>query len=559
MDQSPTRRSEVAAIAAVIVLHLGLALSAARQESVTIDEFAHLPAGISYWRTGDFRLYSQSPPLWRLWGALPLAWSVQLPHSVGWKTANHWMVGRDFMYANAGDYQSLYDRARIFMSIAGPLIILLVWRWGRRLYGPRGGVAAAVLAGFCPNLLAHAPLVATDAGAALTMAAACFFFDRWCERRTTAAAALAGLMLGLGLLSKFTALLLLPLLPLLAAVRLWPVRKELKPAQVASAAAVMLLVALFVINTGYLWRGFGTPTEKFERRSPITSALLGPLPAWLPLPVPYEFINGFDRQSADNYAPYWLYLKGELSREGWWYYFPTILAAKLPLSMSALLLLGLAGFGVKRPTREETFALLPGAMIFLAIAGTSRVSGTLRYLLPAFPFLYLLGARATAAFAGRGPRMVAAGLVAAQVVTAVVAYPYFLSYFNPAAGGAERGHELLADSNLDWGQDLIRLKKYLARRPQKICLAYHGLVDPAVYGIDYELPRAGAECRLTAVSVNFLVGMPYRLFDHELGLINAPRRAFSRMLGLRPVDRVGTTIWVFETSPETLPLAPQAP
>ena len=58
---------------ACALLHLGLAARTAWLQTPTIDEFAHLPAGLAHWKLHRLDLYAKSPPLWRLWLAAPVA------------------------------------------------------------------------------------------------------------------------------------------------------------------------------------------------------------------------------------------------------------------------------------------------------------------------------------------------------------------------------------------------------------------------------------------------------------------------------------------------------
>ncbi len=46
-----------------------------------------------------------------------------------------------------------------------------------------------------------------------------------------------------------------------------------------------------------------------------------------------------------------------------------------------------------------------------------------------------------------------------------LAAPRLIGYFNESVGGWRNGHLYLADSNLDWGQDLLRLEELLRREP----------------------------------------------------------------------------------------------
>jgi len=63
----------------------------------------------------------------------------------------------------------------------------------------------------------------------------------------------------------------------------------------------------------------------------------------------------------------------------------------------------------------------------------------------------------------------------------------YLSYFNLIAGGAQGGHRWLADSNLDWGQDLPRLAGWIRASGEPcVRLAYFGSDEPDHYGIRYD-------------------------------------------------------------------------
>jgi hypothetical protein len=53
-------------------VYLLLSAHAARVETPTVDEFAHVPAGCAYWKYGRLDLYSKNPPRLRYWMALPL-------------------------------------------------------------------------------------------------------------------------------------------------------------------------------------------------------------------------------------------------------------------------------------------------------------------------------------------------------------------------------------------------------------------------------------------------------------------------------------------------------
>jgi hypothetical protein len=71
-------------------------------------------------------------------------------------------------------------------------------------------------------------------------------------------------------------------------------------------------------------------------------------------------------------------------------------------------------------------------------------------------------------------------------VSALSYYPHFLAYTNEAGPGRDRGYELFTSANLDLGQGLLEMKRWMRANQEKyVYLAYHGVADPAGYGIRY--------------------------------------------------------------------------
>jgi hypothetical protein len=139
-------------------------------------------------------------------------------------------------------------------------------------------------------------------------------------------------------------------------------------------------------------------------------------------------------------------------------------------------------------------------------------------------------------------------VVALEAIETALAAPWYLAFFNRAAGGPGGSDRIVNDSNVDWGQGLIALREELGRRGAgRVHLAYHGTVDPAVYGLDY-VPylggRPGPESEWLAVSSYFYVGLSQRLMTRE-GRTEFTRFDFSRARGMVPVARPAGCIYLF--------------
>jgi hypothetical protein len=543
-----------------------------RWDSPTVDEFAHLPAGYYYLKTGNFELYNLNPPLPRVLSALPLLavgpsidTGARLRDS-GWYP---WVFATDFMRRNRDRFDRIFLLGRLPVVALGVLLGLLVWHWARLLYGEEAGLAALVGCAFCPSLIAHAHLATTDVAFALAAVGALYLAQRWLESPSVPALLAAGGALGLAQLTKFSAVLLYPVLlalALAALVRgerfpLWPLGRapadapEDSPEQGAAAdsaaggsaaaggaagvapdfapgacaeaggavvgltgslasLAVLGLVSLAVLDAGYLFQGVGATVGSFHFRSRLLAGLAAALPRGLPLPLPAPYVHGFDAlQLINEQGEFPTYLCGRWLPQGSWLYYPLTLLLKTPLPLLAAWLaapfarLPAAGGGARR--RREAFLWLPAVALLAVFSLGSKVSYGIRYLLPIVPLACVYSARLMPWVRARGRVAQALGLalLLAYPTSALMATPDTIDYFNVLAVGG--GDRYLLDSNLDWGQGLKRLRAFMDReRLPAIQLAYFGHVDPSIYGIRWRFPvpnRPGP----AVVSANFAHGYPY--------------------------------------------------
>jgi len=165
---------------------------------------------------------------------------------------------------------------------------------------------------------------------------------------------------------------------------------------------------------------------------------------------------------------------------------------KTPVSLIILFFAGLAlsHRGWPAPQRHaRVFVLLP-LFVYLGAAMTAKLDIGVRHLLPLYPLVLLVaGSVVAAAFAVHRKLLVAAiiALFLVQIAEVVAVYPHCLAFFNRFVGGPKNGYKYLADSNIDWGQDLKNLKKWMdANGVKRINLGYSGFPDPASYGFRHE-------------------------------------------------------------------------
>jgi 4-amino-4-deoxy-L-arabinose transferase-like glycosyltransferase len=533
-----------AAVAALLTVHALLAVDTLRQKAVTVDEVGHLPAGISYWQTGSFELYHHNPPLVKLLVALPaLAAAPTVDYSKSWESSRRrgmplspWAFGWEFMYSNAARYHDIYFRARMIVVGLSVLTGALVFAWSRELFGDTAGLVAVALWTFCPNTIAHAGLVTTDMGATAIGFAATYAFWKYLRRPNWPRSATAGVLLGLAQLTKFSLLLLYLLWPLLwlswVALRRADARQQAAGWKSAVRAGVLhgaavVGISVAVINVGYLFEGSFTPLGRFVflSRSLTSPRRIGPPPqvpaahpwrgvllarenrfagTWLasmPVPLPRQYVEGFDEQKLESEGVegggYPVYLRGELRRTGWWWYYFYALSVKVPIGVwlvSLAAVIAVSQVSRKRAEAQRTeraarvedvlVLLLPVAAVLFVMSFLTDINLGLRYVLPAFPYWFVLASAASCWL--RAGRMAATAVlvpIAWNIVACVaISHPHHLAYFNELAGGRTGGHGHLLDSNIDWGQDLLGLGRWMREhRPgERVGLAYFGNVDPSI-------------------------------------------------------------------------------
>lgn len=577
--------------------HAGLVLYSLRCNFATVDEVGHLAAGVAHWETGDFSPYRVNPPLVRLLATLPvLAASPAVDYSLlrdipGQRS--EWPLSQQFINANAPRYFDLLCLARLAGVVWSMLGGLLVFCWACELYGTKGGLLALSVWCFSPNILAFAQLIVPDVPATVAGLAATYAFWRYLRGPSWERAFLAGLLLGLAQLTKYTFPVLYGVWPLLGL--LWfvsPAGSALRRTDrrtLIVQAWFIFLSSLYTINAGYIFRGTfkqlgeypfvsrlfaGAPSNGYHRfeGGQCGNRFRGTWIAHLPIPLPEDFVRGIDVQRVDFEKGFNSYLAGEWRREGeggWWYYYLYALAVKVPIGIWGLVLANLSmTFGCFRCRAswcDEAALALPALAILTLVSSQTGFNHHMRYVLPIFPFVMVsTGKLAYFVRASCWPAALAIlALLGWAAGSCLAVYPHTLSYFNELAGGPENGHSHLLDSNIDWGQDLLALKDWLNRHPEcrPLQLAYFGLVDPRILGIEFTLPSPGPRASQSvdhvagtrvgprpgwyAVSINFVYGFAFGAPDGNGSFHHNSLHVFEYFQSFTPVARAGYSILIY--------------
>ena len=450
-------------------------LNTAVVKSDTFDEMFHVLSGSLYWQNDSLEPILQNPPLISAIIGLPVSLlfhpNIPLDDPL-WPTGNWLRTTQLFLWqANDNGWQLLWVGRLVTISLA-LLLSALLYSWGRQASHRRlPGLLALLFVSFDPNILAHGSLATADIGMALFLSlAVCLVWRYWrmadegtaTKAKIDQAYLLAAVGIGCVLASKFSGLVLLPALCLLAA---------------------------------YRWLVLGAKRPSWQR---VVAELLGWFfIAGLLFLIIYRFdfaalAADFSRQQEHQLTGHSTYLLGQLGQEGWWYYFPVIFAAKTPLPVLALLFIAVVLFVKNGRFHWSLLWLLLVAGGIGAASLISHVNIGYRYLLPALPLLYLFIALELVQptrlnQASLSPHFPTYGslLLLWVIIESLFIHPDYLAYFNQLAGGPENGWRVALDSNIDWGQDIRPLSRYLQahQMTEPIYAAWLGTAPLAAYGI----------------------------------------------------------------------------
>ena len=488
-------------------------------DNVTMDESSHLPAGYSYVSQKDMRINPEHPPLVKDLAGIPLLFikGINFPYEIkAWQTDvnGQWDFGFNFLYSRGNPVDKMIFWGRIPMILILILLGFYIFKWTRELYGNNASLLALSLFSLSPTFLAHGRLVTTDVAAAVGAFIATYYFVKALKTSNTKNIVFSGIWFGIAELLKFSVILLVPLFIVLAIIWWLFVSKNFW--QILKLLVSVFVIGFVVIGIVYMFHTWNYPPEKQVsdtafiltsfKYSAVSDAIV-----WMadkPILRAYaQYLLGLamviQRATGGNTT----YFMGEVSASGWKNYFPTVYFIKETLTLHILTFIALfyalyTGIKqIRKPIFSGIFRAIGNfvkyrfaelSMLgFMAIYWTTSLTSNLnigaRHLLPAFPFTIALVAGVVSATFFKQPYMklkqvIIITLIAWQAVSVLSVYPSFLTYFNEAVGGPTKGHLYSVDSNLDWGQDLKRLTKWVNdNKIDLIYLDYFGGGDARYY------------------------------------------------------------------------------
>jgi len=540
-------------VAALALMTVNCVL-AIRKTSITTDEVIHIPAGYYSLTAGEYRMNAEHPPLAKMVAAIPLLFFV--PRDTGpaegpWNFSergahfyNHfWNINREA-------FLSIWFWARTAMLVFTIALGGLLFWATRRWFGSTAAIFAIVIYSLEPTILGHAKVVHTDVPAACMYLLFFVALYAYAEQPILRKAVLLGLVTGLALVTKFS---MVVLLPVLAVFFLFKARQHMK-----HALAVAVLVVL-TINATYRFRNppLGSDKAWIQTVARQPAQVVQAIETFSVI-LPRDFLFGIYVVSMHNSGGDSSSILGQYDYRGWWYYFPVAFALKTPLPFLVLSIVGLiwALWRLKQGDYSLLRPLIP-LTIYTALVMTSSINIGVRHFLPVFPFLIMLTGVLLAELCRLKPRFgipAAIAVFALMTIDAIRTSPYYLSYMNPLKGGMP-GWRLLSDSNVEWGDAVPELVQFLKERGiSRVSGALlGGRLTLRFYGIEFVdlfAPPPRPETEYVALGASFLNGSTVAYGDSTNGRGTEQERInfFDAYRKLKPIAIFGNSIYLYETA-----------
>ncbi len=592
----------------ILAWMLIISLVVSSQESTTMDEQAHIPSAYTYVKYNDMRLNPEHPPMLKDLTGIPLLFlDVKFPvDSKEWQSGvnEQWTLGNKFIHSNNADAIMFWSRFPIILIAL--LLGFFIFRWTKELAGTAAGIFALVLYAFDPNILGHNHYVTTDIGIAAFIFISFYYFVKFIKNPNWKNTILAGVFLGLAELAKFSAVLLFPFFALIiAAYAIFKKKPDFENSTIlkyrwnkfweyAGKYAVIAAICFSLIWILYIFNTFNMPAEKIqyvaktvfgdEGLGKIAKAIVIQMSALPFLTGLSEYFLGvfmvFARVTGGNTY----YFFDHVSNQATAWYFPAVFFLKETLPF-LILIIFTSFYSICQIYKnfvsrtENCFRKIRGIIVhylqtgvvqysmlgFIFLYSYLSITGNLnigfRHFFPILPFAYVLIAKKTFDFlrniqtehTKKTVKIILAVIIIWIILEPIIFFPSYISYFNEAAGGPKNGYKYVTDSNLDWGQDLKRLRNWVDKYNQtcaipeqcrsinKIRIDYFGGSNPEYYfGNKFIAWHAGnnPEPGWYAISATFLQESVYKQKNNG-------EESYEWLLNYQPAARVGDSIFVY--------------
>jgi len=572
-------KKEIIAVNALLTIFLISGLYYAVTNSVTSDEKSHITAGYMNIRFNDYRFNIEHPPFIKQLISLPLLFmDLKFPYKI-YETSTKGMdivkIQEAFLFKIGNNLDAILFLTRLPNILISLLLGFFIYIYSRKLNGVFAGIISLSCFVFAPTFLGHSPLVTLDVAVSCFYFITVYFMMEYFDTKRNVFLILTGIFFGISLISKYSALILILVAYILTLLTVF-FQKGADFNLKINKYKLLLVVPLFILVIAYKWsfriifpafliyavsylfykRKFFKDRLRFAGMVLLIILVLAFLIVildytdykWFPSHSPTKaYFKGFAYFRGHAEGGHQTYLFGQYSQKGWWYYFPVAMLLKTPVATIILCVLGFIGFFRKPESKwQKAFLLIPLLIYLFVACFINKVNIGIRHILPAYPFLYVIAGYSVWLYK-KGLRqnflkLLLFLLVIMLAFDFMTAYPVHLSYFNIACGGTKNGYKFLGDSNIAWGQDWKRLKRYIENNNIKEVKIAANFAGEDVYNY-YKIPhKAFSESDKIIPVEGFYV----------IDTIALQRKETKWADKIEPIDWVGGSLLVYKVTDEDI-------
>jgi tetratricopeptide (TPR) repeat protein len=512
------------------------------KKSPTYDEYYYIGYGYSLWKTGEYRLRKDKTTFVPLIVSLPLLFlnldfstndidwlegdtrkiSSKVPWALSKELYHACMFNLKFLYRNSLPTDKIIFYARLPIVFISLLLGFFVFRWSSELFGKTAGIFSLFLYANCPNILAHSGLTTEDLTLSCFMFLTIYFFWKYFNTLKVKYLLFSGICAGLSFNSKYTAVILFPVLMFISVVVYFSQKSENK-----------VKLHCYIINMFFVFLVAFFILLLFYRFSFINEYFLG-------MRYAAEYIKRGQMS----------FLMGKYSSTGFWYYFFFAFLLKTPIPLLFFLTFAfLKTFRNFKKDYVDICFLLSLPILLFITASFSPLQIGHRHILPMYPFLFVFSSQVITS----KWKTIVFPFILWYLVLSVKIHPHYLAYFNEFAGGPSNGYKYLVDQNIDWGQDLKGLKEYIKKQHvSDVILSYYGSGLPDYMDFNFQdlfsfgiwdkkqyVNSLYPSKEILAISVTNLQGLYFGKIGHDI---------FFWLKNKKPLNNIGYSIFIYDVT-----------
>ncbi len=242
----------------LLLVLFGQCLFFAWDAGQTVDETFYNGSGYPIVRYNNYGFLGEHPPLMMQLGSLPLLLiqpnfpindPVRLPGNDP-TMMDLSKTGSKFLYEMGNDPHLILFLERLPVIFLTLILGAVLFHWAYSLYGAGGALLSLFLFATCPNIIAHGSIFTTDMGVTAFMFFTLYRMKLFFETPSARNAVYAGVLAGLTMLSKMSAMSLLPIT--LSLFLLWAFSKkksEFSASEESKGTGFLTVVLCFFILT----------------------------------------------------------------------------------------------------------------------------------------------------------------------------------------------------------------------------------------------------------------------------------------------------------------------